>query len=286
MSGDFLSQMKRASAERAREAQLETSLQELRARTADMPPAPALTLADFGFDVIAEVKRRSPSQGALARAADTATVHREIAERTVCYARGGACAISVLTEPSRFDGCLAHLTVASAAAEALGVPVMRKDFLVDPYQVFEARAAGAGGVLLIVRMLSDARLREMLDAAASVDLFVLIEAFDGDDLARAQALARSSDARILIGLNTRDLTTLEIDPERLARHASDFTRDWPSVAESGVVNVEDACMAKALGYRMALIGTALMQARDPATLLKTMLDAARRVGVHGTAGHA
>lgn len=287
MSADFLTRMKRASVERAREAELELPLAELRARALNMPTPPALTIGDFGFDIIAEIKRRSPALGALAAArTDIATVHREIAERAVCYARGGACAISVLTEPSQFDGTLAHLTVASAAAEALGVPVMRKDFLVTPYQVYEARAAGAGGVLLITRMLDDAGMREMLDAAHEVGLFVLIEAFGEIDLARSQQLAEDCTGQVLVGINTRDLTTLEIDSTRLVRHAAQFERNVIAVAESGVSNVEDACIARALGYRVALIGTALMQAQDPATLLATMLDSARRVGVHNTVGHA
>jgi len=233
-----------------------------------------------------EIKRRSPAIGALAEDDAPADVHRQIAERAVRYARGGACAISVLTEPTRFDGDLAHLSVASAAVESLGVPVMRKDFLVDPYQIFEARAAGAGGVLLITRMLDDNQMGEMLDAAHSVGLFALVEAFDKDDLERSHALVAGRPAPQLVGINTRDLTTLQIDTTRLATHAEDFTGDAVAVAESGVTDVRQAATVVAMGYRVALIGTALMQADDPGALLRAMLTRGRGVGVHSVPGHA
>ncbi len=127
--------------------------------------------------------------------------------------------MSVLTEPERFDGNLAHLEEAAAALAPLGVPVLRKDFLVDPYQLFEARAAGAGGVLLIARMLTAASLREMLDCARELKLFTLLEAFDAADIANATAAiqrGRAADrsVRVLLGVNSRDLSTLEVLPFR------------------------------------------------------------------------
>ena len=123
--------------------------------------------------------------------------------RVAAYARAGAAAVSVLTEPTRFDGILEHLREAAAVLAPLGVPAMRKDFLVDPYQVLEARAAGAGGVLLIVRMLSRDRLAELLEAAAEQGLFVLLEAFDARDLDVAAASCSTRRLRgaapVLIG---------------------------------------------------------------------------------------
>ena len=282
---DFLEQMRLASEERLAQAMAERPLAELEERARSMPPAPAICVGHHGFDIIAEIKRRSPALGALADG-EPEDVHRQIAERAVAYARGGACAISVLTEPTRFDGDLMHLSIASAAVESLGVPVMRKDFLVHPYQVYEARAAGAGGVLLITRMLSDERMREMLDAAHSVGLFVLVEAFDSDDLRRSHELVAGRPAPLLVGINTRDLTTLQIDTTRLATHADEFSSDVVAVAESGVTGVEQACTAVALGYRMALIGTALMQSEEPISLLQSMLAGGRSVGIYPTPGHA
>ncbi len=287
MSGDFLDRMCRGSEERARAARAEEPMSALRRRSADLPPPPALTIGRFGFDVIAEIKRRSPAEGALAIAdEDAASVHRDIADRAACYARGGACAISVLTEPSRFDGCLSHLSAASAAVEAMGVPVMRKDFLVDPYQIFEARAAGAGGVLLIARALSDERLGEMLDASAEAGLFVLLEAFDDVDLRRSARFLERMPPPPLLGLNTRNLQTLEVDSGRLERYAADFVLGAIPVAESGVANVEDVDRIVRLGYRLALVGTALMRAADPAVLLDAMIRTGRGVLVHDRPGHA
>ncbi|MBV8307954.1 MAG: indole-3-glycerol-phosphate synthase TrpC, partial [Gammaproteobacteria bacterium] len=144
-------------------------------------PAP-LRLSAERFDLIAELKLRSPAAGQLAPAASA------IAARVAAYARAGAAAVSVLTEPSRFDGSLDHLSEAARALAPLGVPAMRKDFLLDPYQVLEARAAGAGGVLLILRMLSRESLSALIDCARTHGLFVLLEAFDAHDLERLSEL--------------------------------------------------------------------------------------------------
>lgn len=285
---DFLAQMQQASIERCRQALAERPLAELEDRARSMPSAPALHISRHGFDIIAEIKRRSPAEGPLAAAEtkDGAGVHQSIAERAVTYARSGACAISVLTEPSRFDGDLAHVTVASAAVESLGVPIMRKDFLVDPYQVFEARAAGAGGVLLITRMLSDAQLGEMLEVAYSLGLFVLIEAFDAEDLRRSQTIATAHNATPLIGVNTRDLTTLEIDTQRLDTLAGQYYDNVIAVAESGLKQADDAGRVAGLGYRVGLVGTALMKTQTPFELLQSMLWSGRTQGIHSSPGHA
>ena len=159
---------------------------------------------------------------------------------------------------------------------------MRKDFLVDPVQVHEARKAGASGVLLIATMLSDATLRDMLDAAWQHGMFVLLESFDEDDLARSSALLdneidreHAEKGQLLIGVNTRDLRTLEVDNDRL-RHLASQLPDARCVAESGLRTADDAAMAASCGYRMALVGSALMQSDDPAALLLSMRDAGRR----------
>jgi indole-3-glycerol phosphate synthase len=144
--------------------------------------------------------------------------------------------------------------------------------------VAEARAAGAGGVLLIVRMLTASRLRELLDAAAEFGVWVLLEAFDGDDLrSAAQALhGRGRHAsQILIGINSRDLQTLKVVPERFDVLAPLLPEGWPAVAESGVASAADAQHMQRLGYRLALIGTALMTCAEPAGLLSEIFDATR-----------
>jgi indole-3-glycerol phosphate synthase len=277
MSG-FLDDMARSSAERVTQAKAMESLDELQRRAKAVPKCAPLRLSKAGFDVIAELKLRSPAAGALAEPSG------DWLKRVVDYARGGAAAVSVLTEPSRFDGSLEHLRQASQALGHLGVPAMRKDFLVDPYQVLEARAAGAGGVLVIVRMLTRAQMTSLLDVAAEHGMFVLLEAFDAADLEAARELLalrggnglRGGGAdNILVGINCRDLQTLKIVPERFAALAPQLPGSWPAVAESGVASAADALRMMRLGYRLALIGTALMSCDDPAQLLREILATTR-----------
>jgi indole-3-glycerol phosphate synthase len=246
---------------------------ELRAAVAGMPPGPALRLDPSGFDLIAELKLRSPSLGDLSASAG------DPMRRLLAYAEAGAAACSVLTEPERFDGDLAHLRMAVSALKPLGVPAMRKDFLVDPYQVLEARACGASGVLLIVRMLAPEQLNAMLDCAAALGLFVLLEAFDDRDLAVASEIAadrHERDEQVLMGLNCRDLETLDIDPDRFRALRGHMPSQWPMVAESGIRTPEDAARVAALGYRVALVGTSLMKRADPARAVTELLEAGRR----------
>ena len=288
MSG-FLDDMARSSAQRVARAMQRESLDALERRARQTPPAPQLRLSAAGFDVIAELKLRSPAAGVLRD-----STHDWLG-RISAYARGGAAAVSVLTEPSRFDGSLQHLREAAVALEPLGVPAMRKDFIVDPYQVLEARAAGAGGVLIILRMLPRARLAELLEVAAGHGLFVLLEAFDAADLELAGELLdarRAAESRLyrdapprglppqegyLVGVNCRDLQSLEVVPGRFAQLASGLPGRWPAVAESGVNSAADAQRVRQLGYRVALIGTALMNRDDPAALLAEIFDASRTV---------
>jgi indole-3-glycerol phosphate synthase len=277
MSG-FLDDMARSSASRAAQAMARESFAELERRAKAAPPGARLSLSNQGFDVIAELKLNSPAAGRLG------APNEDWLTRVTAYARGGAAAVSVLTEPSRFDGSLQHLQQASAALAPFKVPAMRKDFLVDPYQVLEARAAGAGGVLLIVRMLPRAQLVQLLDVAAEHDLFVLLEAFDHADLHIARELlaartrqSAAAGAEILVGINSRDLQTLKVVPERFEDLAPQLPRDWPAVAESGVATASDALRMMGLGFRLALIGTALMGRDDPDQLLREILATTRTV---------
>ncbi len=268
---DFLSHMADSSAKRVTKAKQSESETDLRDRAADRPPPPPLQLHATCFDIIAEVKRQAPSAGVLADGDDPEIVIKQADS----YVRGGAVALSVLTEPEEFRGSLDDLAI---AARAVPVPVMRKDFLVDPYQVFEARAAGAAGVLLILRVLDDTRLGEMVDAASEAGLFVLLEAFDEEDLDRAGYIVpilKEDEIQTLVGLNARDLISLEVDNQRLADLADWFPKGVPRVAESGLATPEDAGRMAALGYQVALVGSALMQADDPSKLTAAMIDAGR-----------
>jgi len=280
MSG-FLDDMARSSAARVAQALKLESAADLERRAHAAAPSPPLRLSAAGFDVIAELKLRSPAAGVLGAESENWL------GRVAAYARGGAAAVSVLTEPSRFDGSLQHLREAAAVLAPMGVPAMRKDFLVDRYQVLEARAAGAGGVLVILRMLPRGQIAELLDAAAEHGMFVLLEAFDSADLATARDLlaaraargAASSAARdlILVGINSRDLQTLKVVPERFAALAPLLPAGFPAVAESGVACAADARQMQTLGYGLALIGTALMLGDDPSRLLGEIFAATRTV---------
>ena len=259
---DFLKTMAATSAERAAE------LPAFSSRDFDRP---LVKLDVRGFGIIAEIKDRSPAEG------DLVSTGSDRSQRARQYAEGGAAAISVLTEPSRFAGSLDHLDEVAQAVPS--TPVMRKDFLVDPRQVSEARAAGASGVLLIATMLDDATLREMLARAWQHELFVLLECFDNDDLARATRLLdnatdrdRAEEGQLLFGVNTRNLRTLEVDGDRLRRLAPALPGAI-CVAESGLKEPGDAARVAGWGYRMALVGTALMRSDDPAALVAAMLDA-------------
>jgi indole-3-glycerol phosphate synthase len=271
VSGDFLADMAGSSRARSAVAQAKLPERELRARVADLPRAPALVLKDF--DLIAEVKLRSPAVGLLKEAGA-----EDVASRVGVYARAGAAAVSILTEPSRFDGSLADLAAGSLALAPLGVPAMRKDFLVDAYQVLEGRAAGAGGVLAIIRMLPRAELERLIDTAHELGMFVLLEAFDTADIELAHALVnarRSHRALLLVGVNSRDLVTLKVVPGRLDALVSALPTDVKRVAESGVATAADAARVATSGYDVALVGSALMSAADPSLLARAMLSEAR-----------
>jgi indole-3-glycerol phosphate synthase len=227
--------------------------------------APPRRLGSFGevFDVIAEIKPRSPAEGELG--------YDGLMDRLIEYERGGAAMISVLTEPDAFSGSLELL---SDAAGQASVPVLRKDFLVDPYQVFEARAAGADGVLLIVRMLDHEALAAMLTAVADTGMFAIVEAFDQRDLVRAIG-ALAVGGNLLVGVNGRDLTTLEVDRSIHAELAKSVTAGRPAVAESGLLREDDIRAVAGLGYRAALVGSALMRANDPRHAVEAMVAAGR-----------
>ena len=261
---DFLQTMASHSAERAAAVSSSFSSADF-----DKPIVP-LTLGKF--DVIAEIKDRSPAEGKLKTTNSYGDSDRN--SRAKSYAAGGAAAISVLTEPSRFDGDLSHLKAVAAAVP--GTPVMRKDFLVEPVQILEARKAGASGVLLIATMLSDAKLREMLDRAWEHEIFVLLESFDEDDLQRSTALLdnpvdhdKADTGQLLVGVNTRNLRTLEVDSERL-RNLVPLLPAARCVAESGLLVPADAARVAGWGYALALVGTALMRSDDPAALITAM----------------
>ena len=254
MSADFLTQMAQSSRERTAACACALSRGGLaRAGGCERRRAAAATLG-------CRLRSDRGAEAALARARCTERGGRRGSRdptRVQAYAQGGAATVSVLTEPTRFDGALSHLEQA-AAALAGRIPVMRKDFLVDRYQVYEARAAGAGGVLLIVRMLDDKALAILLESCIEMRLFALLEAFDEADLSRACALVERyrRDATLLVGVNSRDLETLRVSTERLATLAPRLPTGVPRVAESGIESGADAAQCVRAGYDLALVGGA------------------------------
>jgi indole-3-glycerol phosphate synthase len=205
--------------------------------------------------VIAEFKRRSPSAGELRESASAA----EIAQ---AYERGGACALSVLTEGPNFAGSLEDLRAARATS---ALPILRKDFIVDPYQLHEARAAGADAVLLIVAALSRGELSELHRLARELGLDVLVEVHDRDELARALALDGA-----LLGINNRDLRDFSVDLGRTAELMRDVPAGTRVVSESGIGDARQLAGLEAAGVDAVLVGESLMRAPDPAAALRAL----------------
>jgi len=204
--------------------------------------------------IIAEVKRASPSAG---RIAET-----DPADRARAYEGAGSAAVSVLTEPRHFDGSLADLR---AVHLATSIPVLRKDFLVHPAQLMEARAEGADAVLLIAAALTEAELTAMVATADDLGLGVLVEAHTDRDLEAALA----TDAKV-VGVNARDLETLDVDLERALSLVAGVPSDRIAVVESGIATREHVDRALAAGARAVLVGEALMRATDPGAKLREL----------------
>lgn len=213
-----------------------------------------------GLSAIAEIKRKSPSRGALRPGADPAALAR-------AYAGAGAAAISVLTDGPFFGGSLDDLRAVRAAVD---LPLLRKDFVLDPLQVREAAAAGADAVLLIARLLDDGALARLAAEAAACGLDVLVEIHDADELARARRVPGAA-----LGINSRDLDDLSVDLDRALRLGAALPADRVRVAESGIGGPADAARVRAAGFHAMLVGTALMRSADPGAALAALLAGAR-----------
>lgn len=251
---------------------LEMSLGEVIARAKRCAPAldVTTTFASGAFGLIAEVKRSSPSKGALAEITDPASLARE-------YQRGGAAAISVLTEERRFKGSLADL---EAVRAAVTIPVLRKEFIVDPYQIYEARAYGADIILLIVAALSEAELIEFSAITHELGMRTLIEVHDHDELSRVLVLSAARKLTIdLLGINARNLKTLAIDATIFATLASLVPAEIPLIAESGISTDLQVGELAAQGADGILVGEALVKDGEPATTIGAFLRRAESTRV-------
>lgn len=247
----------RARVEEQKQKLNETVLEE-RLASAPMPRGFEAALSGPDTSIIAEIKRSSPAKGDLKLDLNAADLAR-------AYADGGAAAISVLTEPDFFKGSLEDL---EAVVGAVDLPVLRKDFVIDEFQLLEARAAGADAVLLIVRVLED-RLSHMLQAARSLSLDALVEVFDENDVELALGAGAS-----LVGINHRDLETFEVDPDRTKKLASLLPEGVVIAGLSGVSTRRDIVALEAAGAGVVLVGESLVTSDDPATHLRELLGAA------------
>ena len=223
----------------------------------------AAALARPGLRVIAEIKRASPSRGPIAPALDPAALAH-------AYAAGGAAALSVLTEPDFFQGSPDDLHRARAAAD---LPVLRKDFIIDPYQVYETAALGADALLLIVRVLDDAQLHELHALARQLGLDVLTEVHDARDIARANALGAP-----LVGINNRDLAQFKTDTGQATRLVGQLHPGCLPVALSGLRTADDIRQTMAGGITRVLVGETLVRAPDPAATLRGWIAGAPSAG--------
>jgi indole-3-glycerol phosphate synthase len=237
--------------------QAETSEADLRAALLDVPPPrdPLPAFRRAGSSVIAEVKRRSPSKGDLAEIPDPA-------ELAAAYERGGAAAVSVLTEERRFGGSLADL---DAVRATVGIPVLRKDFVVDAYQLLEARAHGADLALLIVAALPGDLLDRLHDRALELGLTPLVEVHDEPEAERAADLGAA-----LIGVNARNLKTLDVDAATFGQLAPLLPDDVVKVAESGVSGPDDVGRFVGEGADVVLVGEALVRDGNPEGAVRAM----------------
>ncbi len=213
-------------------------------------------LARPGLQVIAEIKRRSPSRGAIRPDIDPADLARQ-------YKSAGAAAISVLTDDKYFGGSLEHLQTVRAAVD---LPVLRKDFIIDPYQVHESAAAGADAILLIADCLDETVLAELYELAGSVGLQVLVEGYSDRSLAAIRRLAPR-----IAGINSRDLATMEVNLAGMLERRSLLPEQAIGVAESGIASGDDLQAVASAGFDAALIGTTLLIEGNPGANLKALL---------------
>ena len=248
------------------ERKAQVPLEEMKEKAAHAPAALDALAALRGasedtLEVISEVKRSSPSKGALSDIPDPADL-------AAAYEAGGAAAISVLTEQRRFKGSLSDL---KAVRERVSIPVLRKDFTVDEYQIYEARAYGADLVLLIVAALDDETLQRFLDLTHELGMNALVETHTFEEIERAQAVG----ARI-VGVNVRNLKTLEVDNSNFEKLAQLLPEDAVTIAESGVLSAQDVADYASHGAQAILVGEALVKSGEPTETVQLFRETGQR----------
>ncbi len=272
MTQSFLTSMAKESQQRLQDASNSLTEGNLLSFCEDMDVLESINLPRDDFHIIAEIKKQSPSMGNLA------LENFDLQKQAMSYIEGGSSLLSVLTEPSKFLGELEDLELVASLEN--NIPVMRKDFLVHPYQISEARYYGAAGVLIIVAMFDERKLQAMIKRALDHGMFVLLETFTKQELHIAtNMLNRFADkvSQLLIGVNCRDLNTLQVDFSNFTKLAADLPNTAMCVAESGVHDLNDLQRIIEMGFGSALIGSALMQSDNPRTTLNEMKKFARKI---------
>ncbi|MQA99481.1 MAG: indole-3-glycerol phosphate synthase TrpC [Actinobacteria bacterium] len=257
---DHLTRLLASTRARVEESKIKVPVEGLEQRLAsvDRPRGFGDALRGGGISLIAEIKRATPSRGVLNLGLDAGDL-------AASYSLGGAAALSVLTEPDEFRGSLDDL----AATRAVGLPTLRKDFIIDDYQVLESRAADADAILLIVRALEDEALSSLLKAAEVLGLDAVVEVHDAPELDRALQAGAS-----IIAVNHRDLTTFRIDPDRTAKLAPGVPDDALLISLSGVESRDDVEYLESAGADAVLVGESLVLAHDPAEKVRELLGRA------------
>ena len=272
MTQSFLISMAKESQQRFQDASNSVTERDLLSMCEDMDVLESINLSRDDFHIIAEIKKQSPSLGSLTLESF------DLQKQAMSYIEGGSSLLSVLTEPSKFLGELEDLELIASLEN--NIPVMRKDFLVHPYQISEARYYGAAGVLIIVAMFDERKLQAMIKRALDHGMFVLLETFTKQELHIAtNMLNRFADkvSQLLIGVNCRDLNTLQVDFSNFTKLAADLPNTAMCVAESGVHDLNDLQRIIEMGFGSALIGSALMQSDNPRTTLNEMKKFARKI---------
>ncbi len=269
-AADILRKILQRKAEEVSERCQNVSLRQISEQAATQPPprgfAAAITdrIDAGGPAVIAEIKRASPSRGLLRE-------HYDPADIASSYQRGGAAALSILTDRDYFQGNDEHLAAARAAC---ALPVLRKDFTIDPYQVYEARALGADCILLIVAALGDAQLGDLAGLAAHLDMDILVEVHDAEELERASQVSPA-----LLGINNRDLRTFDTRLDTTLELLASVPDGSTVVTESGIHSVDDVALMRSHGVNAFLVGEAFMRATDPGAKLSDLF------GIEGSRGN-
>ncbi|NZA25348.1 indole-3-glycerol phosphate synthase TrpC [Luteimonas sp. SJ-92] len=263
---DILRTILRRKAEEVAERRAARPQRELAARLADAPPtrgfAAAIERRIAAGDpaVIAEIKKASPSRGVIREDFRPGAIARS-------YEQGGAACLSVLTDADFFQGAEKYLVM---ARESCSLPVLRKDFTIDPWQVLEARVLGADCILLIVAALDDGRLAELAGQALELSMDVLIEAHDGEELARAAGIAGSGGRLPLLGINNRSLRTFEVSLDTTLALRGEVPAGRRLVTESGIHGPADVARLRAAGIDAFLVGEAFMREADPGAALRRL----------------